>query len=36
MKPQAIGVVGAGTAGLASACLLARQGHRDTLIEQAE
>ena len=35
MKPQAIAVVGAGTAGLASACLLARQGHRVTLIEQA-
>ncbi|MFP1677169.1 FAD-dependent oxidoreductase [Alloalcanivorax sp. C16-2] len=35
MKPQTIAVVGAGTAGLASACLLARQGHRVTLIEQA-
>ncbi len=35
MKSQSIAVIGAGTAGLASARLLALQGHSVTLIEQA-
>ena len=36
MKSQRIAIIGAGTAGLASAILLARQGHHITLFEQAE
>lgn len=35
MKTQRIAIVGAGTAGLASAVLLSRQGHQITLFEQA-
>lgn len=35
MKSQRIAIVGAGTAGLASAVLLSRQGHDITLFEQA-
>ncbi len=36
MKPQSIAIIGAGTAGLAAAALLAEQGHHITLIERAE
>ena len=36
MQPQTIAIIGAGTAGLATAALLAGQGHRITLIERAE
>lgn len=36
MQPQTIAIIGAGTAGLATATLLAGQGHRITLIERAE
>lgn len=35
LKPQRIAIIGAGTAGLASAILLARQGHHITLFERA-
>jgi 2-polyprenyl-6-methoxyphenol hydroxylase-like FAD-dependent oxidoreductase len=35
MDPQRIAVIGAGTAGLATAILLARRGHTITLIEKA-
>lgn len=35
MKPQRIAIIGAGTAGLATAALLSRQGHDITLIERA-
>ena len=35
ITPQRIAVIGAGTAGLAAATLLARQQHRVTLIERA-
>jgi len=36
MQPQSIAIIGAGTAGLATAALLAEQGHHITLIERAE
>ncbi|MED5390080.1 MAG: NAD(P)/FAD-dependent oxidoreductase [Pseudomonadota bacterium] len=36
MQPQSIAIIGAGTAGLATAALLAGQGHHITLIERAE
>lgn len=36
MKHQHIAIIGAGTAGLAAAILLARQGHHITLFERAE
>lgn len=36
LQPQSIAIVGAGTAGLATATLLADQGHRITLVERAE
>lgn len=36
MKHQRIAIIGAGTAGLASAILLARQGHHITLFERAD
>lgn len=36
MNKQRIAIIGAGTAGLASAILLARQGHDITLFERAE
>lgn len=35
LKPQRIAIIGAGTAGLSAATLLARQGHAITLMEQA-
>ncbi|MCD6060694.1 MAG: FAD-dependent monooxygenase [Moraxellaceae bacterium] len=35
MQPQRIAIIGAGTAGLASAIVLARQGHAVTLFEQS-
>ena len=35
MQSQSIAIIGAGTAGLATAALLARQGHAITLIERA-
>ena len=35
MQPQSIAIIGAGTAGLATAALLAQQGHAITLIERA-
>jgi 2-polyprenyl-6-methoxyphenol hydroxylase-like FAD-dependent oxidoreductase len=35
MRPQTIGIVGLGIAGSAAACLLARQGHRITVLERA-
>ncbi len=35
MQPQSIAIIGAGTAGLATAALLAQQGHAITLIEPA-
>ena len=35
MKTQKIAIVGAGTAGLASAVLLSRQGHQISLFERA-
>lgn len=36
MQSQSIAIIGAGTAGLASAALLAQQGHQITLLERAE
>ncbi|MCK0154571.1 FAD-dependent monooxygenase [Alcanivorax sp. S6407] len=36
MQPQSIALIGAGTAGLATAAVLAEQGHRVTLIERAK
>lgn len=36
MQPQSIAIIGAGTAGLATAARLAEQGHHITLIERAE
>jgi len=35
VQPQSIAIIGAGTAGLATAALLAQQGHAITLIERA-
>lgn len=35
MRPQSIAIIGAGTAGLACACVLSTQGHHITLLEQA-
>lgn len=35
MRPQRVAIIGAGTAGLSAATLLARQGHAITIIERA-
>src|SRR3569623_1816701 len=35
MRPQRVAIIGAGTAGLSAATLLARQGHAITIVERA-